>query len=166
MFTREWGFKYRTSSPGHQEANGQAESAVKTAKHILGKAKKKTDPYLAILAVGNNPTEGIDSSPAQRLLGRRTKTQLPTTAELLKSQGVNTDNVKTRIKTQQQRQAHYYEKKARDLIPLEEGDVLRMRHFALNGKRWEKASMSNRLDEHSYQVKTEDATYRRNRVDL
>ena len=35
LFTREWGFEHRTSSPGHQQANGQAESASKTAKNIL-----------------------------------------------------------------------------------------------------------------------------------
>ena len=47
---REWGFEHRTSSPGHQQANGQAESAVKTAKSILRKAKKsKSDPYLEIV---------------------------------------------------------------------------------------------------------------------
>ena len=135
------GFEHRTSSPGHQQANGQAKSAVKTAKNILRKAKEsKCDPYLAILAIRNTPTEGTDSSPAQRLLGRRTKRQLPTTAELLKPQGVNTDDVKIRIKTRQQRQAHYYDKKPRDLSPLKEGDVVHMRPFALNGKTWEKAS--------------------------
>ena len=167
FFTREWGFEHRASSPGHQQANGQAECAVKTAKNILRKAKEsECDPYLAILAVRNTPTEGMDSSPAQRLLGRRTKTQLPTTAELLKPQGVNTDDVKTRTQTRQQRQAHYYDKQARDLPPLEEGDVVRMRPFTLNGKTWEKASVSKRLDERSYQVETEDATYTRNRVDL
>ena len=31
LFTREWGFKHRTSSLHQQQANGQAESAVKTA---------------------------------------------------------------------------------------------------------------------------------------
>ena len=108
----------------------------------------------------------MDSSPAQRLLGRRTKTELPTNAELLKPQGVNTDDVKMRIKTRQQRQARYYDKKARDLPPLEEGDVVRMRLFALNGKTWEKASVSKTLDERSYQVETEDATCRRKPVDL
>lgn len=61
---------------------------------------------------------------------------------------------------------HYYNRKARDLPPLEEGDVVRMRPFALNGKTWEKGSVSKRLDERSYQVETEDATYRRNRVDV
>ena len=74
--------------------------------------------------------------------------------------------MKTRIKTRQQRQAHYYNKKARDLPPLEEGDVTRLRPFALNGKTWEKASVPERLDERSYQIETEDVTYRTNRVDL
>ena len=51
QFRRDRGFDHRTSSPGHQQANGQAESAVKTAKSILRKAKRsKSDPYLAILA--------------------------------------------------------------------------------------------------------------------
>ena len=45
--------------------------------------------YLVILAARNTPTEYMDSSPARRLLGRRTKTQLPIKAELLKPQHVN-----------------------------------------------------------------------------
>lgn len=62
------------------------------------------------------------------------------------------------IKTCQQRQAHYYyDKKARDL-PALEGDV-RMSPFMLNGKTWEKATVSKRLDGRAYQGKTEDATY-------
>ena len=34
VFAREWGFEHRTSSPGHQQGNGLAESADKTAKNI------------------------------------------------------------------------------------------------------------------------------------
>ena len=41
-----------------------------------------------------------------------------------------------------------------------------MRPLALNGKTWEKASLSERLDERSYQIETEDVTYSRNRVDV
>jgi len=100
QFGREWGFEHRTSSPGHPQANGQAESAVKAAKSILRKAKKsKSDTYLTILAARNTPTEYMDSSPAQRLLGRCTKTQLPITAGLLKPQHVNTEDINKRIKT-------------------------------------------------------------------
>ena len=60
QFRREWGFEHKTSSPGHQQANGQAESAVKTAKSILRKAKKsKSNPYFAMLAARNAATEYI-----------------------------------------------------------------------------------------------------------
>ena len=58
QFGREWGFEHKTSSPGHQQAFVQAESAVKTAKSIFRKAKKsKSDPYLAILAARKSTTE-------------------------------------------------------------------------------------------------------------
>ena len=45
--------------------------------------------YLVILAARHTLTEYMDSSPARRLLGRHTKTQLPIKAELLKPQHVN-----------------------------------------------------------------------------
>ena len=63
----------------------------------------------------------------------------------------------------QQKQKHYYNRKARHLPPLQEGDVVRMRPFTLNGKTWDKAMVAKRLDERSYLVAT---SYRRNRVDL
>ena len=37
-FAQIWGFEHRVSSPGHQQANGKAESAVKAAKKLIGKA--------------------------------------------------------------------------------------------------------------------------------
>ena len=88
-FAVEWDFDHTPSSPAHSKSNGKAESAVKTAKKLLRKAKDaKTDPYLAILDCRNTPTQGIDSSPAQRLMNRRTKTLLPMVGELLKPRNV------------------------------------------------------------------------------
>ena len=142
QFGREWGFEHRTSSAGHQQANGQAESSVKTAKSILKKAKKNnSDPYVAILTARNTPTEYMDSSPVQRLLGRCTKTQLPITPELLKPQHVNTEDINKSIKTCKQKQTHYYNRKARDLPSLQE-DVVRMRPFIVNGKTWDKGTVA------------------------
>ena len=47
---------------------------VKTAKQLIRKAYEAgTDPYLAILDYRNTPTQGVGSSPAQRLMSRRTK---------------------------------------------------------------------------------------------
>ena len=101
--------------------------------------------YYTILAARNTPTEYIDSSPVQRLLGRCTKTQQPITTGLLKPQHVNTEDINKRIKTRQQKQVHYYNRKARDLPPLHEGDVVRMRPFTLNGKTWDKATVAKSL---------------------
>ena len=57
---------------------------MKDAKRLLRKEKETGgDLYLAVLALRNTPTEAMDTSPTQRLLGRRCKTQLPTTTELL-----------------------------------------------------------------------------------
>ena len=94
-FASEWRFEHRPGSPGHQQTNGKAEAAVKEAKRLLQKAKDtKSDLYLAVLAHRNTPTESMGTSPAQRLLGQRCKTQLPTTKEVLKPQSVPTETVK------------------------------------------------------------------------
>ena len=59
--------------PYHRtKANGKVESAVKRAKRMLRKTSKSGDgQYLALLNIRNTPTQGVASSPAQHLLGRR-----------------------------------------------------------------------------------------------
>ena len=41
-----------------------------------------------------------------------------------------------------------------------------MRPFTLNEKTSDKAVVTERLDEHSYVIETDEGTYRRNQVDL
>ena len=60
----------------------------------------------------------------------------------------------------------YYNEGTRDLSPLEEGDVVRMRPFGLGQEVWQKATVTKQHDERSYEVESESGTYRRNRVDL
>ena len=102
----------------------------------------------------------------QRLLGRRCKTQLPTTKELLKPQCVPAESVKRKTQAKQARQALYYNRGTRDLSPLEEGAQVRIRPFQLGKRVWEQATVAKRHDESSYEVETEKGTYRRNRADL
>jgi hypothetical protein len=79
MFAKSWQFHHLTTSPGNSQANGAAEAAVKTAKRLLRKNKNSgEDLYIALLNLRNTPTEGLNSSPAQRLLGRHTKSLMPT----------------------------------------------------------------------------------------
>ncbi|KAL5481461.1 hypothetical protein EMCRGX_G021622 [Ephydatia muelleri] len=73
-FSKTWEFQHTLSSPYNSQSNGKAESAVKIAKRLM---KRSTDPYLALLEWRNTPTIGMGSSPAQRLLSRRTRGAVP-----------------------------------------------------------------------------------------
>ena len=70
------------------------------------------------------------------------------------------------MKDQQQRQAYYYNRSARDLPPLKEGETVRMKPFVLGQKHWKKAVVARRLDHRSYEVDTGGTIYRCNRAHL
>ena len=80
----------------------------------------------------------MDSSPAQRLLGRRCKTLLPTTTELLRPQSIQSDRVRNQIKRRQTKQA-----------ALEDGDVVTMGPFKLGQKTWDPATVTRRYGDRS-----------------
>jgi hypothetical protein len=166
-FAHDWDFDYFPVSPGHSNANGKVESAVKTAKNLLKKAKDaNTDPYLAILDHRNTPSQATSTSPAQKLMNRRTKTLLPTSGKLLEPRGIQLGAERERLKNAQLKQADSYNRSAKDLPSLEEGDVIRMQPFKKSSKEWQKGMVTKRLDERSYEVETRKGTYRRNRVHL
>ena len=77
----------------------------------------------AILDWRNTPTKEVGSSPTQRLMSRRTKTQLPTADALLKPRV----NVKEMLTMKRQRSQKYYDKTAHELPALREGDVVRVK---------------------------------------
>ena len=105
-FAREWEFEHITSSPHHARSNGKVEKAVNTAKGILKKAVfDHKDSYLALLDWRNTPTE--------RLLGRRTRTLLPTSARLLKPKLLKP--AKDLVTKKREKRAHYYNKEAKRL---------------------------------------------------
>ena len=53
-----------------------------------------------------------------------------------------------------------------DLPILKPGDTVRMKPFALGQKSWDKAHVTKRLDERSYEVQSAGTTFRRNRQHL
>lgn len=65
------------SSIGKSKANGKAVWGEDSQMTPTIKAGK--DPHLAILDCGSTPTQEMVTSPAQRLMSRRTKTLLPMT---------------------------------------------------------------------------------------
>nr|XP_002738307.1 PREDICTED: uncharacterized protein K02A2.6-like [Saccoglossus kowalevskii] len=165
-FSKDWGFEHITSSPRYPQSNGKVENAVKTVKNIMRKARLAgSNPYLAILDFRNTPTQGMNSSPVQRLMNRRTKTTLPTTAKLLKPSVVR--NVGKQIKKNKAKQAYYYNKGAKDVQTLQQGDTVRIMPTAISDKEWKKAEVNKQVNIRSYEVTTEEGRIlRRNRKHL
>lgn len=165
LFSNKFEFKHTTSSPRYPQSNGKSESAVKIMKRLMLKAQAAgTDPYLALLDYRNTPTEGLGSSPAQRLMGRRTRTLLPTRSCLLQPE-IQT-GIQEAKRSKQKMQAKYYNKTAKDLPELREGQSVFMAPKPGHAK-WEKAVITSRNGQRSYQVTNEHGRiYRRNRRHL
>lgn len=163
-FSQLWEFEHKTSSPGYPQSNGKAESAVKTAKRLLHKAKASgQDPYLALLDHRNTPTQGLESSPAQRLLNRRTRSLLPAKNSLLQPKVIQADQA---LVNNQQRQCAYYNRSARDLDALRPLDMVRVQSFEPHAK-WKLGKVKRPVDSRSYEVEMDSgAVLRRNRRHL
>ncbi|XP_028514512.1 uncharacterized protein K02A2.6 [Exaiptasia diaphana] len=158
-FADEWGFRHITSSPEYPQSNGAAEKAVQTAKRILKKAAADhKDPFEGLLKYRNTPFDDLGVSPAQLLMSRRTRTQLPTHRRLLLPQPVDPNQVVKTLKHRQSVSRGYYDGHSRDLPPLQVGDKVRIRPN--RETEWRKAEVLPR----SYLVGDERGrVYRRNR---
>ena len=124
-----------------------------------------TDPFMALLDLRNTPTQSAGSSPSQRLVNRRTRTLLPMTHNLLQPRGeLEHECDKLKVKHNQTMQATYYNRRAKDLPVLKEGDRVQLKPFRLVQKGWNKGTVVAGLDERYYDIETPDGMYRRNRV--
>ena len=167
-FSKKWGFEHTPSSPHHSRLNGKVESSVKSAKKMIRKAKKcGEDQYLALLNIRNTPESrhGQQSCPATSRTKNKddhTYSQKLTRVTIFRNEtrnGSTEDDPKTTTR--------YYDRSARYLPTLHEGDTVRMKPFRLGDKSWKKANVVERLDDRSYEVEDTDGTmYRRNRVHL
>lgn len=164
QFATDWEFNHVTSSPRYPKSNGKAESAVKVAKNVFKKARKDgRDPWLALLDYRNTPTEGTNSSPAQRLMSRGTRTLLPTATSLLHPKVV--EGVDEQIKQKKQKAKYYDDRTAKILPEIEVGQEVRVAPTERN-KPWKRATYVQKLSGRSYLVKTSKETVRRNRQSL
>lgn len=159
-FAKEYKFKWSTSSPKYPQSNGQAESAVKMIKGIM---KKSEDPFLGLLAYRNTPLScGV--SPAQLMMGRQLRENLPIHDRNLKPILLDQDKIKKHMQREKENQERDYNRRHRVkvLSDLEEGK----RVWIVNEKR-EGMVLTKRTEPRSYNVITDQGTIlRRNRVHL
>ena len=166
QFCQRKQIKHTKSSPHHHQSNGKAESAVKIIKSILRKTENSAlNPYEALLDQHNTLTVDMTTSPAQRFLHRRLKSEIPMKATLLTPEIAETvleEKAKKTTKSQM-----YYNRTAKDLTVLKPGDTVAIKPEGLTkGQRWRKGFIVQKNPFHSYDVEVDGKLLRRNRVHL
>ena len=153
QFAKEWKFQHQTSFPGDSQSNGAAEAAVKVIKRLMRKCvANREDPYIGLLNLRNTPTEGLETSPVQRLMGRRTNSLLPATSAALQPEKPVDERTKMENKKMKAAERHLYR---RTLAPLQVGDTIRLQPIRPNEREWKTATVSKHLDGKGFEVTTE-----------
>ncbi|XP_020911108.1 uncharacterized protein K02A2.6 [Exaiptasia diaphana] len=166
-FTIEWDIQHITISPHHHKSNGKAEAAVKTAKKIIKRAKKTgQDLWKGLLEWRNAITPGMNTSPAQRLMSRRTRTFLPCATNMYKPE-VQT-SVVPQIITKRRKAKLHHDKGAKELPKLIVGQPVMVKVTPQQPRsEWKVGTVKHEAaTPRSYIVEVEGRKYKRNRIHL
>lgn len=162
-FAKEWGFQHTTSSPTYPRSNGLAESSVKIVKGLMKKSEDRDDFQKSLLIYRSAPLEN-GLSPAQMLMGRRIRSNLPVSEDLLTPKGAS--KVRKERERQKVKQKQLHDRTAKSLPTLRCGDRVRLRD--INTGTWrQQGHVEEELSSRSYRIQTEcGLSLRRNRTDI
>ena len=116
---------------------------------------------MAVLEWCNTPAAGMQSSPVQRLMSKRTRTPLPMKSSLLQP---HVTDVPEMLEKKRKEAKYHFDKRAKALPELQIGEQVRVQ--VTHGPRagtWQAGSCVDRLSSRSYVVDVQEGTYRRNR---
>ena len=158
-FSQLYGFTHMTSSPKYAQSNGEAERAVQTIKNLL---KKASDPYMALLCYRTTPLNN-GSSPAQLLMGRQLRSNLPMIPSQLQPSWPDLQHVRQREEVYKSNMKEHYDRHrgARRLKRLLEGDKVYIPDMKSSG-----TVTGSTEQPRSYTVATPTAEIRRNRQQI
>ena len=116
-FATAYGFSHITSSPHYPKSNGLAERSVRTVKSILSKS---TDSYIGLLSYRATPLPWCGMSPAQLLMGRRLRTDVPQVEESFIPDWSHLQDFENKDKQFKRKQKKDYDRRhrVRDLSPI------------------------------------------------
>ena len=164
-FAQSFAFEHVTSSPYWSRSNGKAEAAVNDAKSVL---KRSPDIYLALLNIRNTPPRGHSFSPAQRLMGRRTRSTIPLSEQLLRPEIADPPTVSSEINRRKIASKAQYDKHAQPpLMPLPLGSYVYAKpRPSQRGNPWIYGQIINSTAPRSYSIDMGNSVLRRNRAQL
>ncbi|OWF56513.1 Transposon Ty3-I Gag-Pol polyprotein [Mizuhopecten yessoensis] len=150
-FVKEWDIKHVTSSPRYPQSNGLAEKTVQTVKNIMRKCKEsQQDIHMALLVYRTTPLDN-GLSPAELLMGRRLKSNLPEARVDVKRVDRMSDVIKWR-EGQNNRQKYYYDRRnhVKSQDKLTPGDQVRIQE----PQSWsDRASVVSEVGPRSYLIR-------------
>ena len=162
IFAKSYGFKHTTSSPHYPQSNGQVERAIQTVKKLF---KKASDPQLALLVYRTTPLYWCGLSPAELLMGRQLRSNLPLSTQQLTPDWSYLPEFrqKDEVYKQQQRQSYDRRHRTRSLspLPIDSPVIVRTRDRQAPG-----TVVADTPAPRSYRVQTPSGTLRRNRQHL
>ena len=161
-FANAYGFQHITSSPHYPQSNGLAERTVKTMKKLL---KHTADPYMVLPSYRSTPLPWCNYSPAELLMGKKVKTDIPQTASHLTPQWHFLPDFQQMDKEFKEKQKQNYDCHHRvrqaDSLPVDSPVWVTTGNRQIPGR-----VISNASAPRSYLVTTSSGPVRRNRRHL
>ncbi|UYV82717.1 K02A2.6-like, partial [Cordylochernes scorpioides] len=120
-FAKEWNVTHTTSRPRFPQSNGMIEQTIQTLKSTIIKCQQsKQDIYQALLLLRNTEHNSLPS-PAIMLYGRKQRLFLPMKTTLMNESRICEDSIRKQHEANQSRMKFYFNRHARDLPSLENG---------------------------------------------
>lgn len=164
LFCKDYGIEYSPSSPLYAKSNGLAEKAVGICKQIIKKSQESREEItLGLMEYRNTPLKFLGFSPSQLLMSRNMRTKIPCLSERLQPKVIDPNLIQSKLNFRQNQQVKYYNRSARPLPALFEGEHILWR----KDRVWVPAKVIKCFNDNSFLVRDErGGTFRRNRVFL
>lgn len=145
-------------SPGHSQSNGMVEKSVGIFLKMFKKIKyDESSLWYSLLEYRNSPLEGIDLSPAQLLLNRKLKTNIPVKIELLQPEMYDKEKLLSDMMKNKEKQENYFNKTSRERNHNELSNAKYL--YVLYKGTWMKCENLGKADTpRSYKVRLLDGT--------
>lgn len=158
QWAKKLDIKVTTTSPRYPRSNGFAEKMVQIAKKLVMKTKaEKSNIWLALLEYRNSPIKNSNLSPSQILMGRSTRTLVP--SKNLFFYNNNNSKVKATIEQNNKYNKKYHDQNSKQKDEFAKGEKI----WVKDDKHWQEAKVIQKhKTPRSYIIDKDGVEYRRN----